>query len=93
MTDLPLFFGRANKDSISSRLLVDCIKKPAQFTRWNDDSRKLQEMYMIVLNHAVVWWRLLPDNRVDRVVWNDVKAKFLAMCNSWYLAKTTFTNL
>ena len=78
-TDLPLFFGRANKDTISARLLVDRIETAAQIAGWNDDARKLQEMYMILGDRAVVWWRSLPDAGIDRVVWDDVKNEFLAM--------------
>ena len=78
-TDLPLFFGRADKDTISARLLVDRIETAAQIAGWNDDARKLQEMYMILRDRAVVWWRSLPDAGIDRAVWDDVKNEFLAM--------------
>ena len=67
-TDLPLFFGRSDKDSISARLLVDRIETAAQIAGWNDDAQKFQEMYMILRNRAVVWWRSLPDAEIDRAV-------------------------
>ena len=91
-TDLPLFFGRADKDSISARLLVDRIETTAQIAGWNDDARKLQEMYMILRDRAVVWWRSLPDAGIDRDDWNVVKNKFLAMYEPRYTAKMTCTN-
>ena len=91
-TDLPLFFGRADKDTISARLLVDRIETAAQIAGWNDDARKLQEMYMILRDRAVVWWRSLPDAGIDRAVWDDVKNEFLAMYEPRYTAKTTCTN-
>ena len=91
-TDLPLFFGRADKDSISARLLVDRIETTAQIAGWNDDARKLQEMYMILRDRAVVWWRSLPNAGIDRDDWNVVKNKFLAMYEPRYTAKMTCTN-
>ena len=53
-TNLPIFFGWVVKDSISARLLVDRIETAAQITGWNNDARKLQEMYMILRDCAVV---------------------------------------
>ena len=91
LTNLPLFFGRADKDSISVRLLVDRIETAAQIAGWNDDARKLQEMYMILCDRAVVWWRSLPDAGIDRDIWKNVKNEFLAMYEPWYTAKTTCT--
>ena len=92
LNNLPLFFGRADKDSISVRLLVDRIETAAQIAGWNDDARKLQEMYMILCDRAVVWWRSLPDAGIDRDIWKNVKNEFLAMYEPWYTAKTTCTN-
>ena len=92
LTDLPLFFGRSDKDSISARLLVDRIETAAQIAGWNDDARKLQEMYMILCDRAMVWWRSLSDAGIDCPVWNDVKNEFLAMYEPRYTAKTTCTN-
>ena len=91
-TNLPLFFGRVDKDSIFARLLVDRIETAAQIAGWNDDARKLQKMYMILCNRAVVRWRSLPDAGIDRAVWNDVKNEFLAKYEPRYTAKTTCTN-
>ena len=91
-TDLPLFFGQADKDSISARLLVDQIETAAQIAGWNKDARKLQEMYMILHDRAVVWWRSLPDARINRKVWDNVKNEFLAMYEALYTAKMTCTN-
>ena len=46
--DLPLFFSSADKDSVSARLLVNCIETAAQIAGWNAVSRTVQEMYMIL---------------------------------------------
>ena len=72
--------------------MVDRIKTAAQIAGWNDDAQKLQEMYMIFRDHAVVWWRSLSDAGINSNVWYNVKNEFLAMYKTWYTAKTTCTN-
>ena len=42
------------------------METAAQIAGWNNDARKLLEMYMILRNRAVVWWRSLPDAGIDR---------------------------
>ena len=68
------------------------METAAQIAGWNNDARKLQEMYMILRDRAVVWWRSLPDAGIDHAVWNNVKNEFLAMYETRYTAKTTCTN-
>ena len=63
LTHLLLFFLRTDKDTILDMLLINRIQTAAQITRWNNDNRKLQEMYMILLDCAIVWWNLLPEGR------------------------------
>ena len=43
LTNLPLFFGRADKDSISVRLLVDRIETAARIAGWNDDAESYKK--------------------------------------------------
>ena len=46
-TDLPLFYGRKEKDTITARLLIDRILKAAEIANW-DEARKCNEFYMIL---------------------------------------------
>ena len=90
-TELPLFFGRKDRDSISARLLIDRIATAAQIGGWNP-ARCLQEFYMILRDRALLWWNSLDDTDVDKADWNAVKADFLASYEAKYTAKTTCTN-
>jgi len=90
-TEMPLFFGRKDRDSISARLLIDRITTAAQIANWNE-ARQLQEFYMILRDRALLWWNSLDDTDVDKANWNAVKADFLASYEAKYTAKTTCTN-
>ena len=90
-TEMPLFYGRKDKDTISARLFIDCIETAAQVANW-DDARKLSEIYLVLRDRAVLWWNSLLDADVDRNNYAAVKADFLASYEPRYTAKTTCTN-
>ena len=90
-TELPLFFGRKERDSISARLLIDRIAIAAEIANW-DEARKLREFYMILRDRALLWWNSLDDTDVNKANWDAVKADFLASYEAKYTAKTTCTN-
>lgn len=92
-TDLPLFFGRKDKDVVSPHVLLDRINRAATVALWNTDDRKISEFYMILRDRALVWWDSLEDmENVDRTVWADVQREFLAGYAPKFTAKTTCTN-
>ena len=90
-TDLPLFYGRKDKDTTTARLLVDRIEMAAEIANW-DDARKPRELYMVLRDRAIVWWNSLDDTNVDKANWNAVKNNFLACYELKFTAKTTCTN-
>ena len=90
-TELPLFFGRKERDSISARLLIDRIATAAEIANW-DEARRIREFYMILRDRALLWWNSLDDTDVDKANWNAIKADFLASYEAKYTAKTTCTN-
>jgi len=90
-TDLPLFFGRKDKDSITAKLLADRIETAAVIAGW-DGPRQCRELYMVLRDRAIVWWNSLDDTDVNKEDWNSVKANFLACYEPKYSAKTTCTN-
>ena len=91
-TEIPLYYGRKEKDSISARNLIERITTAAAIAGWNDDARKLQEFYMILRDRALVWWQSLDDTDVNKQNWNEVKDEFLATYEPKFTAKTTCTN-
>ena len=54
LTDLPLFFGRKEKDTVSPNLLLDRINRAANVAAWNTDERKITEFYLTLRDRALV---------------------------------------
>ena len=46
-TELPLFYGRKEKDSITAQNLVDRVNTAAEIATW-DAARKCNELHMIL---------------------------------------------
>jgi hypothetical protein len=38
-TDIPLFYGRKDKDTISPHQLINCLSPAAYVANWNNDER------------------------------------------------------
>ncbi len=43
-TDLPLFFGRKDKDNVPAHLLLDRINRAATVAKWKTEERKKNEL-------------------------------------------------
>lgn len=91
-TEIPLYYGRKEKDSISARNLIERITTAAEIAGWNTDARKLQEFYMILRDRALIWWQSLDDTDVNKGNWAEVRDEFLATYEPRFTAKTTCTN-
>ncbi len=61
-TDLPLFFGRKDKDTVPPHLLLDRINRAATVANWNTDEPKITEFYLTLRDKAILWWDTLEDN-------------------------------
>ncbi len=73
-TNLPLFFGRKDKDTVLPHLLLDRINRAATVTNWNTDERKITECYLTFRDKAILWWDTLRDNAaVDRNSWANIQ--------------------
>lgn len=92
-TDLPLFYGKKEKDTVSPHVLLDRINRASVIAGWNTDERKCTEFYMILRDRALIWWDSLENcDNVDRNVWADVQREFLAAYEPKFTARTTCTN-
>ena len=93
-TDLPLYFGRKEKDTITPHLLIDRVDKAAEIANWADDQRKCTEFSLILRDNAIKWWKSLPVTIPDFDInnWNEVKARFLETYEPRYTARTTCTS-
>jgi hypothetical protein len=91
-TELPLFFGRKEKDCITARNLITRLETASEIANWPDDARRCNEFFMILRDRALIWWEMLDDAAVDKQDWNAVKLAFLKAYEPKYTAKTTCTN-
>ena len=90
-TELPLFYGRKEKDSITAQNLVDRVNTAAEIAAW-DAARKCNELHMILRDKALLWWNTLDDLGVTKNDWDQVREAFLTAYEPRYTAKATCTN-
>ena len=99
-TDLPLYYGRKDKDTCTARLLIDRFEAAARIANWNADPvRKCEEFYLIMRDRALIWWKSLEDipdfprNAAGQYNnWERIKTEFLAAYAIKYTARTACTN-
>ena len=91
-TDIPLYYGKRDKDSISPQFLVDRITHAGAITGW-DDARKAEELYMCLRDRALLWYESLASvpglNRAD---WPTIRQEFINAFAPKYSAKTNCSN-
>jgi hypothetical protein len=74
--DIPLFYGQADKDTISARLLIVRVNDTATIGNWAAD-RKILEFKMCLRDRAVAWFEGLIEEGLDVNDWDVIKAEFL----------------
>ena len=90
-TDMPLYFGRKEKDTITTRHLIERIERGAEIATW-DAARKCNELYMLLRDKALVWYESMVDDELDLKDWDVVKREFLKTYEPKYSARTTCAN-
>jgi len=91
-TELPLFYGRKEKETCSALYLVRRLENAARVANW-DDQRKCREFYATLRDNALKWWDNLSTHQVHEENWDQVKEAFLKVYEVKYSAKVTCTNL
>ena len=64
-TDLPLYYGRKDKDTITPHLLIERVERAAQIANWDTDARKCAEFNLILRDRAIQWWKSLKVTTPD----------------------------
>ena len=92
-TDIPLFYRKKGKDTVTPQQLIERIEKAAGIAGWATPKRKTDEFYMCLREGAMSWFNTL-DNiiRFNNENWDDVKAEFLKAVAPRFTAKTLCTN-
>lgn len=92
-TDIPLFYGRKEKDTISPHQLLERINRAKRVARWADDERVCDEFYLCLRDRAISWSNTL-DNipNFDKNNWAAVQREFLAAYAPKFTARTLCTS-
>jgi len=92
-TDIPLFYGRKDKDSISPHQLIERLERAARVARWDTDLRKCDEFFLCLRDKAISWANTLDNIRgFNKENWQDVKKEFLDAYAPKFTAKTLCTS-
>jgi hypothetical protein len=91
-TDIPLFYGQKEKDTITPQQLIFSLEKASCVAGWdnlqNPDQRKCDEFHLSLRDEALSWYNTL-DNifDFDKEVRDDLKANFLEAYTPRFSAK------
>ena len=91
-TDLPLFYGAKDKDTVEASFLIDRVETAAGVANWNTDDLKIGQFRLSLRDKALIWWKSLADANVNTAVWDEVKAAFIKAYQPRYSARTNCTN-
>jgi hypothetical protein len=88
-TDIPLFYGVKEKDTISPQQLVDRLERAARVAGWANEEMQCDQFFLSLREEALKWSYTL-DNIIgfNKAAWNDVKEKFLEAYAPRFSAKT-----
>ena len=92
VTEIPLFYARADKDTIVPHVLLDRVETAAQIAGW-DNPRKCLEFFNILRDKAHEWHEGLKLLKVPLNNWDRVKQEFLQAYEPRYTAHTACTNI
>jgi hypothetical protein len=92
-TDIPLFYGRKDQDTISPHQLLERINRAKRVANWADDERVCDEFYLCLRKSAISWSNTL-DNipGFNKNSWADVQREFLAAYATKFTARTVCTS-
>lgn len=92
-TELPLFYGRKEKDTCEAQLLIDRFESAGRIANWNTDARKCEEFYLLLRDKALQWWKALDEQPgVNKGNWTQVKTQFLNFYGQRYAARAVCSN-
>ena len=92
-TDIPLFYGKKGRDTVTPQQLVERIDKAATIAGWNTQKRVCDEFYMCLREGAMSWYNTLENiPNFDMESWDDMKTEFLKAYAPRFTAKTLCTN-
>jgi hypothetical protein len=91
-TDIPLFYGKKGKDTITPQQLVERLERASHVAGWdalaNPAQRKTDEFFLSLRDNTLSWYNTL-DNIIgyNKEDWDELKKKFLEAYAPKYSAK------
>ena len=76
-TDLPLFYGKPSKDTITPHQLVARVERAARIANWVNDIQKIDEFNLCLREEAIKWYDSLEYIPNFDMTWINVKTEFL----------------
>ena len=88
-TDIPLFYGIKEKDTITPQQLIDRLERAARVAKWETPELKADQFFLSLRDEALKWSNTLSNIiGFDTNNWDEVKKKFLEAYAPKFSAKT-----
>ena len=91
ITQIPLFYGRPDKDSLTAGMLIERVEAAAEAAGWNNQ-RKLSAFFLVLRDKALVWHKSLKLDRFNLRDWDVVRGQFIEDYEPQFTARTHCTN-
>ena len=91
ITQIPLFYGRPDKDSLTAGMLIERVEAAAEAAGWNNQ-RKLSAFFLVLRDKALVWHKSLKLDRFNLRDWDVVRGQFIQDYEPQFTARTHCTN-
>ena len=91
ITQIPLFYGRPDKDSLTAGMLIERVEAAAEAAGWNNQ-RKLSAFFLVLRDKALVWHKSLKLDRINLRDWDIVRRQFVHDYEPQFTARTHCTN-
>ena len=100
-TDLPLFYGQKDKDTIKPQDFLHRFEAASQIAGWvpapavgqpPNEAQKCQQFYLLMRGSALDWWQSLEDvPDLDLTSWQQIRPQFVKHYLPKYTARTACT--
>ena len=91
ITQIPLFYGRPDKDSLTAGMLIERVEAAAEAAGWNNQ-RKLSAFFLALRDKALIWHKSLKLDRFNLRDWDVVRRQFILDYEPQFTARTHCTN-
>ena len=91
ITQIPLFYGRPDKDSLTAGMLIEPVEAATEAAGWNNQ-RKLSAFFLVLRDKALIWHKTLKLDRINLQDWDIIRRQFIHDYEPQFTARTHCTN-